>query len=218
MSVEEPAAPAEQQEAKRPLRSMVEMIVIVAAAIFFAITIQAFAVKPYKIPSASMEPTLREGQRILVDRFSHLLGSDPAIGDVTVFDPPAGAENSACGISGEGPNYGGRASHHACTRPTPKRVDIPYVKRVVGLPGDTIAVRGGHVIRNGTPAREPFARSCSGTECNLSAITVPRGSYFLMGDNRGDSNDSRYWGPVPRDWIIGRAFASYWPIGRIGGL
>jgi signal peptidase I len=216
MSTEDPQP---QPEGKRPLRSFLEMVVLVAAAIFFAITIQAFAVKPYKIPSESMEPTLQVGQRILVDRFSHLLGSDPSIGDVTVFTPPAGAENSTCGVRGEGPNYEGRASHHACTRPTPQHsTDTTFVKRVVGVPGDTIAVRNGHVIRNGKPAKEPFARSCGDAECNLDAITVPRDSYFLMGDNRGNSDDSRFWGPVPRKWIIGRAFASYWPIGRVGGL
>src|SRR6476661_2898064 len=103
----------EKKSAKNPLRSMAEMVVIVAAAIFFAITIQAFAVKPYRIPSPSMMPTLEPGQRILVDRFSHLLGSDPAVGDITVFTPPKGAEAmpGECGIVGQGPSYSGPASH-----------------------------------------------------------------------------------------------------------
>ncbi len=93
-----------------------------------------------------------------------------------------------------------------------------FVKRVVGMPGDRIAVRDGHVIRNGRRAREAFALGCGGgPECSLAAIDVPAGHYFLMGDNRGNSNDSRYWGPVPRDQIIGRAVVTYWPIGRIGG-
>jgi signal peptidase I len=197
---------------------MVEMVAIVGAAVFFALTIQAFAVKPYRIPSGSMLPTLQPGQRILVDRFSHLLGSDPAVGDVTVFTPPRGAETSSCGVLGQGPFYDGRASHASCSRPTADRAHTTFVKRVVGVPGDTIAVRNGHVIRNGRPATEPFASSCGGAECNLDAITVPSGSYFLMGDNRGNSDDSRYWGPVPRSWIIGQAFVSYWPLGRVGGL
>jgi signal peptidase I len=185
---------------------------------FFALTIQALAVKPYRIPSASMQPTLMEGQRILVDRFSHRLGGDPALGDVTVFTPPAGAVTNACGIPGQGPFYAGAAARGSCSRPTPRPSDTTFVKRVVGLPGDTIAVRGGHVIRNGRPAREPFTSGCSGSACDLGAIRVPQGSYFLMGDNRGNSDDSRYWGPVPRSWIIGKAFATYWPLGRVGGL
>ena len=210
----------EKTPAKHPLRSMGEMVVIVAAAIFFAITIQAFAVKPYRIPSPSMMPTLEPGQRILVDRFSHLLGSDPAVGDITVFTPPKGAEAvpGACGVVGQGPSYSGPASHRSCSRGTPAKASQTFVKRVVGLPGDTIAVRNGHVIRNGKPANEPFARSCSGSACNLGAITVPPGSYFLMGDNRGNSDDSRFWGPVPRGWIIGQAVVSYWPPRDIGTL
>jgi signal peptidase I len=203
---------------KRPLRSMLEMVLIVAAAVFFALTIQAFAVKPYRIPSGSMLPTLEPGQRILVDRFSHLTGSDPSVGDITVFTPPKGADTNACGIPGQGPFYGGASSHASCTRPTPGQAGRQFVKRIVGLPGDTIAVRNGHVIRNGKPAEEPYASSCHGPECNLAAITVPRGDYFLMGDNRGNSDDSRFWGPVPRDSIVGKAIVSYWPLGRVGGL
>jgi signal peptidase I len=206
------------QVGKRPLRSMLEMIVIVAAAVFFAVTIQALAIKPYKIPSGSMLPTLHPGQRILVDRFSHLTGSDPAVGDITVFTPPAGADTSVCGLRGQGPFYNGPESHASCTRPTGDKSGNTFVKRVVGLPGDSIAVRNGHVIRNGKAVNEPYASSCTGSECNLAAITVPHGDYFLMGDNRGNSDDSRYWGPVPRDWIIGQAIVSYWPLGRVGAL
>jgi signal peptidase I len=216
-----PDAPAQpvEKEGKRPLRSMIEMVVIVAVAAFFAITIQAFAVKPYRIPSGSMLPTLQVGQRILVDRFSHLLGSDPALGDITVFDPPAGVTTRTCGVPGEGPFYGsGAAAHRSCSRPLPQKLNTAFVKRVVGLPGDTIAVHNGHVIRNGKAVAEPFASSCYTPECNLTAITVPRGDYFLMGDNRGNSDDSRYWGPVPRAWIIGKAVATYWPLSRVGTL
>src|SRR3954451_6596636 len=101
---------------KRPLRSTIETIAVVAIALFFALTIQAFAVKPYRIPSGSMLPTLAPGQRILVDRFSHRLGGAPKLGDVTVFLPPEGAVTDRCGHDGEGPLYGGgAASRHACT-------------------------------------------------------------------------------------------------------
>jgi signal peptidase I len=203
----------------KSVRQTVELIATVAVALFFALTIQAFAVKPYQIPSGSMLPTLTEGQRILVDRFSHRIGGDPQLGDVTVFTPPEGAVTSQCGNDGEGPFYdGGAPSRRSCTKPTPDKADTTFVKRVVGLPGDTIAVVNGHVVRNGKRTSEPFASSCAGPECNLNPITVPAGDYFLMGDNRGNSDDSRFWGPVPRAWIIGKAVATYWPPAEIGGL
>jgi signal peptidase I len=154
----------------------------------------------------------------LVDRFSHrVLGERPQIGDVVVFNPPHGADlqPAACGVSGEGGD-----SATPCDRPTPTRSSQTFIKRVVGVEGDRIAVRNGHVIRNGRIQSEPFAASCQpGSGCDFPrAVTVPRGDVYLMGDNRGNSDDSRYWGPVPRSWIIGKAFASYWPPGRLGGL
>jgi signal peptidase I len=205
----------------RSLRSFAELVVIVATALFFAFAIQAFAVKPYVIPSQSMLPTLTVGQRLLVDRFSHHIGADPKIGDITVFMPPPGADldGNQCANPGEGPsNISGAASHRACSRSLPGAGPKAFVKRVVGLPGDVIAIRGGHVVRNGRLASEPFTAPCGvGSECDLAPITVPPGHYFLMGDNRGDSDDSRYWGPVARDNIIGRAVVTYWPPDRIGG-
>jgi signal peptidase I len=203
----------------KSVRSTVELILIVAAALFFALTLQALAVKPYRIPSGSMEPTLKIGQRIIVDRFSHNVGGDPHLGDVTVFYPPRGADDSVCGNSGEGPFYsGGPQTRHPCSKPTSKHSDATFVKRIVGVPGDRIGVVNGHVVRNGKRTDEPFASSCAGAECNLTEMTVPKGMYFLMGDNRGNSDDSRFWGPVPRKWIIGKAVVSYWPPKDVGGL
>jgi signal peptidase I len=95
-----------------------------------------------------------------------------------------------------------------------------FIKRVVGVGGDTIAVSHGGVIRNGVPAHEPFAAPCGGgAGCDLpKAIRIPAGYVFLMGDNRGGSDDSRYWGPIPVSWVIGKAFATYWPPSRLGGV
>ena len=203
----------------RSLRSFAELVIMVGAALFFALAIQAYAVKPYVIPSESMLPTLHVGQRLLVDRFSHRLGADPKIGDITVFMPPPGAERGGdqCGARGEGPSNDGRVSRRACSQAVPGAGPRAFVKRVVGLPGDVITVTHGHVIRNGRRASEPFAAPCGGgPECDLQPIVVAPGHYFLMGDNRGDSDDSRYWGPVARSQIIGRAVATYWPPDRIG--
>jgi signal peptidase I len=90
----------------------------------------------------------------------------------------------------------------------------------VALPGDRISIQSGHVIRNGTREKDGYAATCgSAGACSFSGmITVPRGDYFMMGDNRGESDDSRFWGPIPQSWIIGEAFFTYWPPDRIGLL
>jgi signal peptidase I len=192
--------------------SLVELIVIVAIAIFLALAVQAYAVKPYRIPSGSMEPTLDIGERVLVQRITHRLGSDPGVGDIIVFHPPAGADGipAVCGAQ--------TVANRACTAPTPQRSDQTFIKRVVAVGGDTVMVRDGIVWRNGREQPAPFAASCNGGDgCNMTTpIRIPRGSVFLMGDNRGNSDDSRFWGPVPVKWVIGEAFATYWPPGRIG--
>jgi signal peptidase I len=95
-----------------------------------------------------------------------------------------------------------------------------YVKRVVGLPGDRLAIVNGRVYRDGKAEASSFTEPCGDAgECNFRAtITVPKGDYYMMGDNRPDSLDSRYWGPVPKAWLIGKAFLTYWPPDRIGFL
>ena len=193
--------------------SLLELVLIVAVALGLALGIQAFLVKPYRIPSPSMVPTLVEGQRILVNRIGNRF-SDPEVGDIVVFHPPTGAEEGP--TCGSGPPPEGQP----CDTPTPQRADVNFVKRVVAGPGDRIAIDDGHVVLNGKRQEEPFIRECGqGSDCDFPReITVPADHYFMMGDNRGASDDSRFWGPVPRDWIIGGAFATYWPPKRIGLL
>jgi signal peptidase I len=183
-------------------------------ALGLALAIQAFVVKPYQIPSESMEPTLDVGQRVLVNRFQYHLG-DPGIGDVVVFHPPAGADRGTeCGVR--------RAPNQPCPQPTEERSDQNFIKRIVAGPGDRLSVRNGHPVVDGEINRdEDYILPCSmgGGGCNLPReIVIPPDHYFMMGDNRGSSDDSRFWGPVPRDWIIGKAFATYWPPKRIGIL
>jgi len=195
--------------------SLVELVVLVAVALFLALTVQAYAIKPYRIPSGSMEPTLRIGQRVIVDRLTHRLGDNPNVGDIVVFNPPAGADDEQCGAAGQGEGTGS-----PCSRPVPKKSSETFIKRVVAVGGDTIAIRNGHAVRNGREAKEPFIADCGGgSDCNFPhAITVPKGYVFMMGDNRGESDDSRFWGPVPVSWVIGRALVTYWPPDRIGIL
>jgi len=200
--------------------SLLELVVVVAIALGIALLVQAFVVKPYRIPSGSMEPTLAVGERVIVNRIGNRFAA-PGVGDIVVFHPPHGADANvdACGNPGQGPFYDGPQSRVPCDRPTATHSSQNFIKRVVGLPGDRIAIRDGHVVRNGVVQRERYIRPCGGgPECNLGTIVVPRGHYFMMGDNRGASDDSRFWGPVPRSWIIGGAFLSYWPPKRIGLL
>jgi signal peptidase I len=109
-------------------------------------------------------------------------------------------------------------SGEACPKPTAERSDQNFIKRIVAGPGDTLSIEEGHPVVNGEIKRdEPYILPCN--TCNLpKTITIPADHYFMMGDNRGASDDSRFWGPVPRDWIIGEAFATYWPPNRIGGF
>jgi signal peptidase I len=192
-----------------------ELALTVAVALVLALSVQAYAVKPYRIPSESMEPTLQIGDRVLVNRFSHRLGSEPRVGQIVVFHPPSGADPSfpRCGEPRAGPG-----SAAPCARPTRTASSQTFIKRVVGVSGDRIAIRGGHVVRNGSLVSEPFAAACGGgAGCDLPrAIRVPEGSVFLMGDNRGRSEDSRFWGPVPVSWVIGEAVMVYWPPGHAG--
>jgi signal peptidase I len=195
--------------------SLIELVLIVAVALGLALGIQAFLVKPYRIPSASMVPTLTEGQRVLVNRIGMRFGH-PEIGDVMVFHPPEGAvQNGGNGKCEVQPPDG-----QVCNDHTPTKSDTNFIKRVVAGPGDRLAIRDGHVVLNGKLQKEPFAEPCGPSpDCNFpDEVTIPAGEYFMMGDNRGASDDSRFWGPVPEDWIIGQAFATYWPPKRIGLL
>ena len=195
--------------------SLLELVLIVATALGLALGIQAFLIKPYRIPSESMEPTLNVGQRVLVNRIGNRF-TRPEIGEVMVFHPPRGSEQAVqCGDPAQG-----QGRDAPCGKPTPQKADVNFIKRVVGKPGDRIAIRGGRVIRNGVPAKEPFAQDCGGgADCDFTQeIVIPADHYYMMGDNRGASDDSRFWGPVPKRWLIGGAFATYWPPGRLGLL
>ena len=178
-------------------RTILEYVVLAVVAITVALLIQAYLVKPYRIPSASMETTLMIGDRVLVDRISWRFG-DPKRDQIAVFHPP----------------FAGPV----------------LIKRIIGLPGDTLSVRDGKLYINGTQAVEPYVREINGVQVPTEPFSngmpwslqqpykVPAGSYFMMGDNRIDSGDSREFGPVPRGQLVGHAFARYWPISRIGGI
>ena len=199
---------------------MIELVVIILVALGLALGIQQWIIKPYKIPTGSMEPTLEIGQRVLVDRIGKDF-SEPHVGEIAVFHPPEGAEQEECGPVPHMITFGGAA----CGAPVPKEDNsLNFIKRVVAGPGDELYVKEGHVYRKAAGKstfvreKDSYIRECgTSSECNfLTPIKVPAGHWFMMGDNRGESDDSRFWGPVPTGWIIGEAFATYWPPDRIG--
>ena len=212
-----PSARGRSAKEKDGKGSFVELVVIVVVALGLALGIQQFLVKPFRIPSESMEPTLAVGQRVLVDRVSPRFG-EPQRGDIIVFKPPRGADDNAdseCGVE--------RPPDQACERALPERSDTNFIKRVVGVPGDELYISRGRVFLKGRGGRfrqqdEPYIEPDETCDtCNLKKpIKVPRGQFFMMGDNRGNSTDSRAWGPVKKDWVIGGAFFTYWPPKRLG--
>ena len=162
-----------------------------------------------------MVPTLEVGQRVLVNRIGNRF-SDPEVGDIVVFHPPAGAETDDLRRRATRP-------HGPGLRPSrPQKAGVNFIKRVVAGPGDThLDRRRPRRSATASAQKEPTSRPCGGGRrgCDFpTPITIPPGHCFMMGDNRGESDDSRFWGPVPKKWIIGGAFATYWPPKRIGLL
>jgi signal peptidase I len=165
------------------------------------------AARLYRVPSQSMEPTLPIGARVPVE------AGAPGIGEIVVFRPPAVADERLCGPTPHVVRAGGAA----CPVPVARAGGLKLVKRIVAGPGDEIYIRDGHVFRRarGESAfvRQPdaYARPCARAsgECDFpTPITIPAGHWFLLGDNRGESDDSRFWGPVPTRWIEGVVTAS----------
>jgi signal peptidase I len=184
----------------RPWRIAIDWAVTIIGAILIVLALKQWIVNPYRIPSSSMEPTLhcaRPGQgclahfsdRVLACRFCYWFSS-PSRRDIIVFrTPPKAAQK--CGEGGT------------------------FVKRLIGLPGETVSERSGYIFINGKPLKEPYITK-GFRDSQTGVWHVPKGQYFFMGDNRSQSCDSRQWGSVPRGNIIGKVFFVYWPPNRIG--
>ena len=169
------------QSLKSRRRVVLDWTVSIACAIAFVLAFEAEVAKPFRIPSASMEPTLH---------CARPAQGAPHRGEVVVFAAPR-ATTAACGMSGT------------------------FVKRIVGLPGDLVSERDGRVLIDGRALSEPYLDARERDRTTRVWGRVAPGRYFVMGDNRIDSCDSRRWGTVPRSAIVGRVIATYWPPGRI---
>lgn len=179
-------------------RWALEWVAVLLVALGVAVAARAYVVQTFYIPSASMEPTLMVGDRILVDKLSYDLHAIQR-GDIVVFARPP-REPATPGVK-------------------------DLVKRVIGLPGETISFSGGQVYIDGKLLGEPWLPKGTVTTPLLPTVPgcmtvaasckIPANEYFVMGDNRGDSQDSRFFGPIPRSLIVGKVVFRLWPLSRL---
>ena len=198
----EPIDDPQQENADPPnlVRTLAEWILIAIIALGISLLIRSFLMQAYYIPSTSMAPTLQGDDRVLVNKLSYRFG-DVGYGDVIVFARPANAPGTI----------------------------NDFIKRVIALPGDTVSFAGGQVYVNGEPLDEPYVNgsptyvngrvmNCANETYRIDTCLVPSGMVFVMGDNRLASTDSRFFGPIEMDSIVGRAFIKIWPPGSVGLL
>jgi signal peptidase I len=186
---------------RRRLGCALEIVETLVLTLVIYLVIHNFVAQPYEVEQQSMVPTVNPGEYVLIDKISPRF-SDYQRGDIVVFQPP------------DGFGQGG----------------VPFIKRVIGLPGDTISLENGRVFvkePGGSAVRmdEPYVvRSIDGGSAptlprdaeGTTSWTIAEGTYFVMGDNRPDSQDSRFFGPIERDLIVGRAWFRYFPLDRVG--
>jgi signal peptidase I len=178
---------------RRPLGCLFEIVETLVLTLIIFFVIQTFVAQPYRVEQQSMERTLEPDQYVLVDKLTPRF-DDYSRGDIVVFEPPA-----------------------AWTQGGPQ---TPYIKRVIGLPGEVVEIRDGAVFVDGTELVEPYVYDGQPTTSleESTRVVVPAGELFVMGDHRSASADSRAFGPIDRDTVIGRAWLRYWPLSAFGIL
>jgi len=191
--------PKTSERKRRPRRGtrrwIFEWAAIIVVAVLVAFLVRTFIVQTFYIPSGSMEPTLQVGDRILVSKLSTEFGS-VHIGDILVFRTPPREVSAGC----EGP-------------------PVPFlVKRVIGLPGDHLVSKGDTIYVNGKVLNQTWSHVASLGGKPVPNTIVPKNTYYMMGDNHPKSCDSRYWGPLAANLVVGKAVMRIWPLSRIGSL
>lgn len=189
---------------------LTELPFLLLWALVVAVLIKTFIVQPFFIPSRSMVPTLAVDDRVMVSKLNYVFG-EPERGDIVVFENPWRLEEPEESL----PEKVVRAVLEALGIRTSTTDDL--IKRVVALEGDTIRIEANQVVLNGVPLSEGYLVPDS-TMPDMEVRTVPAGHVWMMGDNRSESSDSRVFGPVPIEDIIGEAFVRIWPLDRLGGL
>jgi signal peptidase I len=202
---------AAPDDGKRRIPFWVEFPILIIVALGVAILIKTFLFQAFYIPSSSMEDTLNINDRVLVNKITYRVG-DIAHGDVIVFDDPRGGfEESPESVV----DSALRNVFESIGLATPRS---EFIKRVIGLPGDTVEGKDGHVYVNGKRLVEPYLKEPAYFIPPFGPVSVPHGQLFVMGDNRAASQDSRYFGTIPIDDVVGKAFVIIWPPAHWGGL
>ena len=212
---QEPVNPAEQvsdatapttgttpapPQARNTLKTAIEWALLIGGALVIALVVKAFFFQAFYIPSDSMVPTLKTNDRVIVNKLSYHLHAVHR-GDIVVFKTPKGSDGNPID-------------------PTIKDL----VKRVIGLPGETVAERDGQILINGKVLKESYLPARTISNCASFAAQcfptgpLPANRYWVMGDNRPNSRDSRYFGSIPKSEIVGRVFVRVWPLNRLGLL
>ena len=201
-SESEPTPESEHTLAPNVENPWIETLKTIVLSAFLALGIRGFVAEARFIPSGSMLPTLQIDDRLIIDKLSYRF-TNPVRGDIVVFNPTVELEKELT-ASGD------------------KKFKEAFIKRVIGLPGEKIDVKGGKVYVNGKIIAENYIDEApqynwSSTELIPDGI-IPEGQYLVLGDNRNNSYDSHYWGFVPKDKIVGKATVRFWPINRAGGI
>jgi signal peptidase I len=198
-AVDDPGAGA-PRSGRNNVKITLEWILLIGGALVIALVVKAFLFQAFYIPSDSMVPTLKQNDRVIVNKLSYKMHSVHR-GDIIVFKTPKGPDGKPID-------------------PTIKDL----VKRVIGLPGEVVSSKDGRILINGTPISEKYLPA--GTVSNCSGFTaqcfplgrIPADRYWVMGDNRAQSRDSRYFGAIAKSVIVGRVFVRIWPVTRLGLL
>ncbi len=185
----EPKSTPDTSEPPSPLKALWENLQILIVALILALLVRAYVAEPRFIPSDSMVPTLQVGDRLVVEKISYRL-HPPEFGDIVVFDPPPQLRQQGY-----------------------KR-DQAFIKRIIGQPGQTIEIKNSKVFVDRQPLQESYI--AEPPSYIMKPAQVPEGTFFVMGDNRNNSNDSHVWGFLPKENIIGRAWVRFYPFDRLG--